>query len=66
MPEWTEQNMQDALQIYTDGISINKAADAHRIPRSTFKGQIHGYNPRKEYDKARQKLTPRQEKKLRD
>lgn len=52
--------------MYADGISINKAADAYGIPRSTLKGRIHGSNPRKEHDEARQKLTPRQERKLRD
>ena len=58
--------MQDALKKHADGVSINKAADAYGIPRSTLKGRVHGSNPRKESDEARQKLTPLQERKLRD
>ena len=66
MPEWTEQNMQDALQMHADGASANKAADAYGIPRSTFKDRLQHNTSRKEVNEGQQKLTPRQERKLRD
>lgn len=66
MPEWTELKMQDALQMHTGGILMNKAANAYGIPRSTFQAQISGSKLQNEHDAAWQNLASLQEKKLQD
>ncbi|VZI12504.1 unnamed protein product, partial [Fusarium fujikuroi] len=49
-----------------DGMSVNKAAEACGINRSTLQGRIKGSATPREAQKPRQKLSDTQEKSLRD
>ena len=48
--KWSDKQMRDAMDSVFDGMSANKAADLHGVPRSTLKDRtggkvIHGSNP---------------------
>ncbi|CCT63413.1 related to transposase [Fusarium fujikuroi IMI 58289] len=66
MPSFTEKDMSAALQMVADGMSVNKAAEACGINRSTLQGRIKGSATPREAQKPRQKLSDTQEKSLRD
>lgn len=66
MPEWTEEDMQAALELHASGVSANKSAATYGINRSTFQGRLKGSTTRKEAHKIEQKLSEDQEKRLRD
>jgi lambda repressor-like predicted transcriptional regulator len=48
MHEWTEEDMQRALQMVADGHSLRKAAAANGIGKSTLQGRINGATMRQE------------------
>ncbi|KAF4334806.1 hypothetical protein FBEOM_11352 [Fusarium beomiforme] len=66
MPPFTEKDMSAALQMAADGVSVNKAAEACGINRSTLQGRIKGSSAPREAQKPRQKLSDLQERHLRD
>ncbi|SCO90429.1 related to transposase [Fusarium oxysporum] len=66
MPSFTEKDMSAALQMVAEGMSVNKAAEANGINRSTLQGRIKGSTTPREAQKPRQKLSDIQEKHLRD
>ncbi|KAF4339211.1 hypothetical protein FBEOM_6870 [Fusarium beomiforme] len=66
MTKFTERDMSAALQMVADGISINKAAQACGINRSTLQDRIKGATTPKQAHEHRQKLSAIQERKLRD
>ncbi|KAF6525908.1 hypothetical protein HZS61_011703 [Fusarium oxysporum f. sp. conglutinans] len=66
MPSFTEKDMSAALQMVADGVSVNKAAEAYGINRSTLQGRIKGSTTPREAQKTRQKLSDVQERRLRD
>ncbi|KAF6519132.1 hypothetical protein HZS61_009512 [Fusarium oxysporum f. sp. conglutinans] len=49
-----------------DGVSVNKAAEACGINRSTLQGRVKGSTTPREAQKSRQKLSDVQERRLRD
>ncbi|KAG6990454.1 hypothetical protein FocnCong_v013793 [Fusarium oxysporum f. sp. conglutinans] len=66
MPSFTEKDISAALQMVADGVSVNKAAEAYGINRSTLQGRIKGSTTPREAQKPRQKLSDVQERRLRD
>ncbi|KAK7571660.1 hypothetical protein V3481_018871 [Fusarium oxysporum f. sp. vasinfectum] len=66
MPSFTKKDMSAALQMIADGVSVNKAAEACGINRSTLQGRIKGSTTPREAQKPRQKLSDVQERRLRD
>jgi hypothetical protein len=66
MPSFTEKDISAALQMVADGVSVNKAAEACGINRSTLQGRVKGSTTPREAQKSRQKLSDVQEKRLRD
>ncbi|EGU74002.1 hypothetical protein FOXB_15487 [Fusarium oxysporum f. sp. conglutinans Fo5176] len=53
-------------KMVADGVSVNKAAEACGINRSTLQGRVKGSTTPREAQKSRQKLSDVQEKRLRD
>jgi hypothetical protein len=66
MHEWTEKDMERALQMVADGISVRRAALVNGISRSTLQGRLDGSTSRRIAQKPRQKLSEIQERQLRN
>ncbi|KAF2229993.1 hypothetical protein EV356DRAFT_474489 [Viridothelium virens] len=47
-------------------LSINSAADAYGVPRTTLRRRLHGYQIRQKSHQHEQRLSPNQEDFLRD
>jgi 4-hydroxybenzoate polyprenyltransferase len=66
MTKFTEKDMRAAIQAVVEGSSVNKAAAAHGVTRSTLQDRIKGTTTPRQANEHRQKLSPIQEKRLRD
>ena len=64
MGNYTEFDVQEALDSIANGQSIKKAAVLWGIPRATLYNRLHGRESRKEAFTGHQKLSPDQEKHL--
>jgi hypothetical protein len=66
MPKWTEECLRRTLSNYDNGMFANGAADLHGIPCTTFKAKIHRRDNSREAHGYQKKLSPIQEKYLRN
>ncbi|KAH7460506.1 hypothetical protein FOMA001_g19590 [Fusarium oxysporum f. sp. matthiolae] len=66
MTKFTEEDMSAALQMVSEGVSINKAAAAYGINRSTLQDRIKGATTPRQAHEPEQKLSAVQERRLRD
>ncbi|KAL9561272.1 hypothetical protein ACKAV7_014627 [Fusarium commune] len=66
MTKFTEKDMSAALQMVAEGVSVNKAAQACSVNRSTLQDRIKGATTPRQAHEHEQKLSAIQEKKLRD
>lgn len=66
MTKFSENDIAAALQAVADGMSINKAAQAHGLNRSTLQDRVKGSTTPRQAHQHEQKLSSLQEKKLRD
>lgn len=57
MHEWTEKDMERALQMVADGVSLRKAAAENGISKITVLGRVNGAATPREAQKTRQKLS---------
>ncbi|UPK91634.1 hypothetical protein LCI18_002569 [Fusarium solani-melongenae] len=64
MPNYTEIDIENALQEVRDGIPVRTAAGRHGIPVSTLRGRISGAQSHTESHEHFQKLSAEQEKHL--
>jgi hypothetical protein len=61
MKQYTEEDLQDALNAIANGMSKSRAAKEWGIPRPTLINRINGANPRKEAFSSLQRLSTSQE-----
>jgi hypothetical protein len=66
MHEWTEKDMERALQMVADGVSLRKAVAENGISKTTLLSRVNGAATPREAQKTRQKLSDIQERQLRD
>ena len=66
MPNYTEKDIQNAIQDIEAGLSQRQAARVNGVPRSTLGTRIEGITTRLEAHEHKQKLAPGQEKYLVD
>ena len=64
MKQYSEEELQQALQAILSGQTIKRAAIEHGIPRSTLQNRIKGQQPRSEAFSDFQRLRPVQEELL--
>ncbi|KAM3525797.1 hypothetical protein NHJ13051_003788 [Beauveria bassiana] len=64
MSQYTEQDLQNAIQDVISGMSTRKAAARWSIPRATIQHRINGKVPRKEAFESMQRLPAIQESHL--
>jgi transposase-like protein len=58
MTKFTEKDMRAAIQAVAEGSSVNKAAVAHGVTRSTLQDRIKGTTAPRQANEHRQKLLP--------
>ncbi|KAL6408151.1 Pogo transposable element with ZNF domain [Ilyonectria robusta] len=66
MPNYTENDLQLAIQEVAEGVSIRKAANHHNIPYPTLRSRIQGTESRHEAHEWQQRLSIQQERQLCD
>ncbi|KAF4414567.1 Pogo transposable element with KRAB domain [Fusarium acutatum] len=66
MTKFTEKDMSAALQMVSEGVSVNKAAAACGVNRSTLQDRIKGAITPRQAHEPDQKLSAVQERRLRD
>ena len=65
-PQYTQDDLDMALQAIAGGKSVRKAALEWGIPRSTLQDRVHGTETHHEAAEDQQRLSPAQEKRLAD
>ena len=65
-PQYTQEDLDSALQAIAGGQSVRKAALEWGIPRSTLHDRVHGTECHTEAAQDQQRLSPAQEKRLAD
>jgi coenzyme F420-reducing hydrogenase gamma subunit len=66
MTKFIEKDVSAALQMVSEGVSVNKAAAACGINRSTLQDRIKGATTPRQAHEPEQKLSAVQERRLRD
>ena len=61
MKQYTEDDIQEALDAIAKGISIKRAASNCGIPRSTLQERLSGRQPHQQASASQQRLSPTQE-----
>jgi 4-hydroxybenzoate polyprenyltransferase len=62
--EYNEQDIQQALNTITNGMSQRKAELEYRVPRATLQNRIKGHISRQEAHVPQQRLSTVQEQRL--
>ncbi|KAH7471887.1 hypothetical protein FOMA001_g13721 [Fusarium oxysporum f. sp. matthiolae] len=64
MPEYTEQDLQNAIVDVRNGVAVRTAATRHRVPRGTLRARLNGAQPQRTAHDDQQRLTANQEEHL--
>ena len=64
MGQYTENNLQQALEAVTNGQSLRRASLQWGVPKSTLLSRRQGHEPRREAFASQQRLSPVQESHL--
>ncbi|KAF6515118.1 hypothetical protein HZS61_005024 [Fusarium oxysporum f. sp. conglutinans] len=64
MPEYTEQDLQNAIVDVRNGVAVRTAATRHGVPRGTLRARLNGAQPQRTAHGDQQRLTANQEEHL--
>ncbi|KAG7000767.1 hypothetical protein FocnCong_v013212 [Fusarium oxysporum f. sp. conglutinans] len=64
MPEYTEQDLQNAIVDVRNGVAVRTAATRHGVPRGTLRARLNGAQPQRTAHGDQQRLTVNQEEHL--
>jgi hypothetical protein len=66
MPEYTDEDLNEAIQKVKNGKSVIKAANQHSVPRSSLRDRLAGKEPKGRAHEGQQRLSHALEKKICD
>ena len=61
MKQYTEDDINQALDAVTRGATVKTAASAYGIPRSTLRNRLNGHQPHQQASASQQRLSQTQE-----
>ena len=64
MPDYTERDLQEAIEAVLDGRSLRRAAQLHGVPRQTLADRILEWKTKSDANNSNQRLSPEAETKL--
>lgn len=66
MPEYTDEDLNEAIRMVKNGRSVVKAASQHSVPRSSLRDRLAGKEPKGRAHEGQQRLSHALEKELCD